>query len=873
MLLKHYLKYLFLLVSVPVLLLFSSNFTSFQAQDFNAAIDQEIQRVAQSFATATKQGKARLGIADLLLYSAKERLSNQPLYAQQLYEQAQSINNSKSSLGYPAYYNFKILNQARQEVEFYAIGTESIAYLFIGEKIINYVPKTLSLDSIHYPEQHHYFIKPALTPRPLWKASFTGAERAELKETFLSSVQAELTAKPQLIEENNYKSLHFKWLNVAIPESSELVNVEAELRLYKNSENSDWYINVVPKGKQAEAKKVLYEVEFPIIPNLSKQAGNSTPDYLVFPDYSGELWINPAQTLNKPRKELYPGHTRWQALAYYQSNHGLNFMVTDADGYAKTALAQKDDNNTIRLSWIHHPEKQGFPGSKLRMMGDNATVNYACRLVTFTGDWYEASQIYRNWLLQQNLIGTGKPKKLASNPDAAKWAKTMIVSYRSFSPFGLADLPDLFGDENNQVRQVFDFHRQNLGAYLGQFSIYAWRDLPKGKSTFFNRPEVAPGDEDYIGPNFGKAIAELRKNNLIGNPFVESPLWDINGTTYKPENGSKIAMLYYNHRPIRVKFGKGRQETTFSWIDVGEEQWIKKQEGIAESLLTHAQSDAEKIDGVYFDLSLTNNQLNHRNPKTSGGNHASQGWKNLFQRVTNKARNLNPRYTLFTEGMADCFVNLNHFYLHFQADLPFDIALWGDYNKSYGTKSFWAPLDEDPNNDWQQAMPFARMLAWGQPIGRIDSKMINAGESVQKFLINMAHHRYANIDYLSTGTMLKPVTLNSIEWSTPPSPAVPPNKLPDVMIPNGVFAHPNQNARSVLFIFVNGTMGGSTANLNFSINPEQYEIPRNYQLYRRTVSGNPAIANDTVIGSFSQGDITQRIQLQPLEIVTYVAKP
>ncbi|WP_034937406.1 DUF6259 domain-containing protein [Gloeocapsa sp. PCC 73106] len=870
---SKYLKYLLILVSVPILLLFSSNFSSYQSQNISGAIDQEIQKIAQIWSTASNQQKAQLGLADLLLYSAKERLSNQPGLAQQLYQNAISISTSSTNLGNPAYYNFKALNQDQQEVQFYAIGTGNIAYLLIGENVSNSVPQTLSLDSIHYPSQHHYFIKPAFTPRPLWKASFTRADRAEFKETLVNSIQAKLTVAPELIPGPNYRALHLKWSDVTVPETTELVNVEAELRLYPDSEKSDWYINVDPKTNQTEAKKVLYQVEFPIIPNLSKQTGNNNPDYLVFPFHSGELLINPSQALTKPRKELYPGQTRWQALVYYQSNHGLNFMVTDPDGHAKTALAQSGGDGTIQLSWIHHPARAGYPKSRLRMMGNNPTVNYSCRLVTYTGDWYEGAQVYRNWMLEQDFLGTGKPKRLAINPEAAEWAKNMILSYRTFSSFGLENIPDLLGDDSNQVRQVYDFHQKNLAAYSGQISIYAWRDLPKGKPTFFDRPEVAPGDDNYIGPNFGKAIAKLRENNLRGNPYIEAPLWDVNGTTYGPEKGSKIAMRYYDQRPIKVKFGKGKQETTLTWVDVGTEPWIKKQEGIVKSLLNDAQSEVEKIDGVYFDFALITNQLNHHNPQTVGGNHASMGWKNLFQRVTSTARTDNPRYTLFTEGMADCYLNLNHFYLHFQKEIPFDIALWGDYNKTYGTKSSWATLDADPINDWEQAVPMARTLAWGQPIGRIDSAMIQGGETVQNFLVQLAHYRQANLDYLSTGRMLKPVTINSLQWLTPPNPQVPPNQLPDVMIPNAVFAHPNPADKSVLFILINGTTQNSAATVNFTIDPKQYNLANNYQLYRRSVSGNPAIASDTPVGNFSQGSLTQSLQLQPLEIVTYVAKP
>ena len=78
-----YLKYLFFLLAVPLLLFITTNFTS-PAQGINTAmIDQEIAKIAQNWDTTSTEEKAKLGLADMLLYSAKERLIQQPELAEQ----------------------------------------------------------------------------------------------------------------------------------------------------------------------------------------------------------------------------------------------------------------------------------------------------------------------------------------------------------------------------------------------------------------------------------------------------------------------------------------------------------------------------------------------------------------------------------------------------------------------------------------------------------------------------------------------------------------------------------------------------------------------------------------------------------------------
>ena len=87
----------------------------------------------------------------------------------------------------------------------------------------------------------------------------------------------------------------------------------------------------------------------------------------------------------------YPGGTFAQFLAYYNEQAGLY-------------LACEDTAANVKMIMPVHRE----PGMRLGMahIGDwpstgERTLEYDVVLGTFTGDWYAAADLYRQWALQQ----------------------------------------------------------------------------------------------------------------------------------------------------------------------------------------------------------------------------------------------------------------------------------------------------------------------------------------------------------------------------------------------------------------------------------------------------------------------------------------
>ena len=108
------------------------------------------------------------------------------------------------------------------------------------------------------------------------------------------------------------------------------------------------------------------------------------------------------------RYNNYPG--QWastQLMAYYNDAGGLYVACDDATGLPKFIDPLMEDNG-VTLGLGHYPGTQGPSKTKLP---------YNVVLGTFSGDWYAAAEIYRNWASKQPFCAL----KLAQRKDYPKW--------------------------------------------------------------------------------------------------------------------------------------------------------------------------------------------------------------------------------------------------------------------------------------------------------------------------------------------------------------------------------------------------------------------------------------------------------------------
>lgn len=203
-----------------------------------------------------------------------------------------------------------------------------------------------------------------------------------------------------------------------------------------NDRFSRWNITI---DNQAGLR--IIDVQFPFIVLAYDPGSAGSERAIVVPFSAGELLRNPApQTLTPDspycwqfHPELgdsshYPGGTFGQFLAYYNERAGVYLACEDIAANVKKLQPVHRDPG-LRLGIAHVGD---WP-----LMGARA-LEYDVVLTTFTGDWYAAAEIYRQWTQQQSWFTT-----LHQRTDVPAW---LLESppYITIRPQGVLDAGPIF---------------------------------------------------------------------------------------------------------------------------------------------------------------------------------------------------------------------------------------------------------------------------------------------------------------------------------------------------------------------------------------------------------------------------------------------
>lgn len=143
----------------------------------------------------------------------------------------------------------------------------------------------------------------------------------------------------------------------------------------------------------------IVDVQFPFVVAAYGLDGN-----VLVPQVMGDLYVNPQPQDLTPdfpfnwqfqpengNSTHYPGGIIAQFLAYYNDRAGLYLACDDTEGRVKLIKAMHREPG-VRLGIAHVGDwPQGA-----------RTLEYDVLVGSFTGDWYAAADLYRDWSLQQH---------------------------------------------------------------------------------------------------------------------------------------------------------------------------------------------------------------------------------------------------------------------------------------------------------------------------------------------------------------------------------------------------------------------------------------------------------------------------------------
>ncbi len=226
--------------------------------------------------------------------------------------------------------------------------------------------------------------------------------------------QGRLTVKTR--ERTAGDELVLRWENLRIPQSGGQVSVEATVLLPTGSAFSEWRIRI----KNSTQTYGVWTAIFPRLRNLRK-LGEDGNDFLAIPGGNGggagegQLYSDPFKTLH-PRVRTYPCyHQSMQFNAYYGSEGGLYFSTPDGEMNLKGFHFRASNGKPPALLYeVHHfPANAGVPATGLE-------VSYPSVIGPFSGDWYDAAQLYRSWALKQKWARLGP---LHGRKDISPWIR------------------------------------------------------------------------------------------------------------------------------------------------------------------------------------------------------------------------------------------------------------------------------------------------------------------------------------------------------------------------------------------------------------------------------------------------------------------
>ncbi len=252
----------------------------------------------------------------------------------------------------------------------------------------------------------------------------------------------------------------------------------------------------------------------------------------------------------------------------------------------------------------------------------------------FTGDWYDATMIYREFLLGRAGWVPRRPRE--GRPDSPEWFREMPFWVMDWLPNGNPDKepipvsvrPDKPASPRDWVEKPARLRRE-LGVPVG-YHVYNWHRIP------FNNdfPHYFPTEE-----GFAEGVAELQKAGVRVMPYINGRLWDMldrRGEDFrfgrealphaaKDEHGRVLAESYASHEPDK-ELCRLAVMCPSSWF------WRRELEKVVERLFREVGVDAVYIDQIAAAPQEICCDASHNHPP-GGGDWWSRAYRELMERL------------------------------------------------------------------------------------------------------------------------------------------------------------------------------------------------------------------------------------------------
>ncbi len=589
-------------------------------------------------------------------------------------------------------------------------------------------------------------------------------------------------------------------------------NLTATVIITTSGSKSDWDMSVTGLGSNT-----LTEAHFPYL-NI-KASGN---DYFMTSTHSGRLIKNPKSSgINEELK--YP---RWAATmqfsAYYNDNYGIYLGTHDPKASIKKFVIKANIKNGVKFeNEIPIPNK-GIAGNDWEFSG-------VFRLELFEGDWYDASQIYREWASQE----------------AGYWPKDTPEALARREAMGNIAVWMRLYDNKNSI--------SSIKSWVNKFSNFM--GVPMGLHWYTWNDKEMDDDYPYFFPaknGMKEAVSELQQGgNITIMPYINGLLYEKGLPNYSSEG--KVWAVKKESGAVQSQSYLGRSFAV----------QCPTQEGY-QNIITDAckqLTDADQIGcgAVYLDQVAYANAYqcydkNHGH-KIGGGDAWRSGYNEMFEKM-HDAVNTDKFFT--SEGNCDYIADEVDGFLAQQwlSDglVPAFQAVYSGKVQVWGTKA-------GHTSDTKFYCMSANAFVTGVVPGRFYVSTVDK-PATGSYNRKIARLRNKLKEYLAFGRMLKPNVIDrtgiddiTTNWGS--------GRVTISTLQSSLWKNRDEN--KAVMIFANASMTKSISfKLDFDGSSRGLIGKLKLQKITETTDGD-IIAKDN---SFSMN-----ITMQPKEVVAYIIEP
>ncbi len=439
------------------------------------------------------------------------------------------------------------------------------------------------------------------------------------------------------------------------------------------------------------------------------------------------------------KKLSYPsvnGTMQYAAFYSTESGSGIYFGVHDRVGSVKDILFDSfPSTQSARLYWNQVVENAGQPRNSC-----SVPANEVWEL--FEGDWYDATEIYREWVLGN-----------------AHWIPEMDKDGRVGMPQWLKDtqLWSLSNyDENGKYAKLAKDMQKEFDVPMAMH-LYLWHKIPFDNDY----PHYFP-----VRERLGEHTRSLQEAGIPVMPYINGRLWDIRDVGTEDVHFTKTA------KPWAVKREDGgvvvedydSKESDGSNVLLAvmcpsSAVWQDKQQEINDRILNELSMDGVYLDQVSAAPAVPCYDQNH-NHLPGGGSWWNMSYWNLLEHLLN-VKTEGKIYT--TECNAEPFMKHLDGLLTWinicGAQVPAFSQVYSGYVALFGRSFTGLTFNDFKKRKYERAyVDILQSWLWGEQLGWISPSYYFSIED-REILVRAARARHKNTRFFSAGRMLRPPTI------------------------------------------------------------------------------------------------------------------